>query len=93
VAAAIWAVVVGSIVVLPIVSPWKGAPLRTAPTGSRQVVDINLATSPPGHIDKVIQEWGKLGYDLYDRRQHRSVYVTSRTPMRSDHVELTFVKR
>ena len=44
----------------------------------------------PDHVDKVVEEWGKLGYDLHEK--DRSEYVTGRAPMRSDHVELTFVK-
>ncbi|HTT90790.1 MAG TPA: hypothetical protein VMF65_14655 [Acidimicrobiales bacterium] len=66
----------------------KRAWLRNAPTGFEQVVDIDLATSPPDGIDQTILRWGKLGYDLQDRSEYTTPGLGT-----SEHVVLTFVKR
>jgi hypothetical protein len=64
--------------------------LRNAPAGFRQVVDIDWSDSNHAYVDKVILRWGKLGYDLHDRSEYKSV---SGVRIPSVHVVLTFVKR
>lgn len=86
--AVIYVVVVGSIFGLPVAFTMrKRARLRNAPMGSRQAVDVR-----PGRVDKAVQSWGKLGYDLHDRSEFETPPTrTVRMPV--IHVVLTFVKR
>jgi hypothetical protein len=53
-------------------------------------VDIDWSDSNHAYVDKVILRWGKLGYDLHDRSEYKSV---SGVRIPSVHVVLTFVKR
>jgi hypothetical protein len=70
----------------------RKARLRSAPTGSRQVVDVR-----PGNVVQAIQWWEKLGYDLHDRSDFETPasrrYTNPASQMPLEHVVLTFVKR
>jgi hypothetical protein len=63
----------------------RQAKLRKAPSGSRQTVTVKVMST-----DDVIQRWGKLGYDLHERKDDTS-HTGLGVPM--VRATLTFIKR
>ncbi|HXW79911.1 MAG TPA: hypothetical protein VEJ84_10455 [Acidimicrobiales bacterium] len=85
--AAIFVVVVGTILGLPAASSMRRrARLKNAPTGSRQTVTARVANA-----DTTIQRWGKLGYDLEERSDYAGRAVRMGVP--ETRATLTFIKR
>ncbi len=67
--------------------PRRRAQLRKAPSGSRQTVTLKVML-----VGDVIQQWGRLGYDLHERSDFAGLSRGSlRVP--ETFARLTFIKR
>jgi hypothetical protein len=85
--AAIFVVIVGTVLGIPAVSTMRRrARLKHAPSGSRQTVTVQVANA-----GTTIQRWGKLGYDLEEQSDYGA--HTGRMGVPETRASLTFVKR